>query len=95
MDITITATGVTELTEDEITDLVDTYQTLKNLPANRVANIDFDTPEEATGYAKAFKAWAVDNGHKFLRKGDIKGNPARLTFRIYDGRDASEPAVEE
>ena len=89
MDITITATGVTELTEEEIADLQDTYEHLSKLPANRVANIEFETAEEATGYAKAFKAWAVDNGHKFLRKGDIKGNPTRLTFRIYDGRDTT------
>ena len=90
MDITITATGVTELTEEEVADLIDTYAALKGLPANRVANIDFETPEEATSYAKAFKAWAVDNGHKFLRKGDIKGNPTQLTFRIYDGRETAD-----
>jgi hypothetical protein len=51
---------------------------------------------DARDYVRQGKAWAATqtgpNGRAlaFVRKGDVKSNPTRVTFRIYEVREAEE-----
>jgi len=105
MEITITATNANAIEnipvpEDVAKDLADVYEALSKLPVTRVANVDFETKEAVSLFMRQAKAWCAT--HKdaegnaapltFTRKGDAKGNPLRLTFRVYVPMDMSDEA---
>jgi hypothetical protein len=52
--------------------------------------------KDARLFARQGKAWALRQVPelKFVRKGDVKGNPLRVSFRIYEPRTAEEAATE-
>jgi hypothetical protein len=84
--ITITATSgiaATEVTEEDATEFAEVYETLERLPSGNQANVDFDTKAEANAYVRVGKAWAEREELVFARKGPVKANPTRVSFRIY------------
>lgn len=93
--------AATEVPEDIAADLAEAYAALKDLPVNRAVDVDFDDAKAARVFVKQGKAWAVGqkgpNGRSltFSRKGDIKGYPKRVTFRIYEVREGEKPAEPE
>jgi hypothetical protein len=131
MEITITPTsGVTlvEVPEDIAKDFQETYEALRTMPVNNMANVDFpeadytatekltaadQAAKAARLYVRQGKAWAAsqevvipitdDDGNVtgsrtsalvFTRKGDVKGNPTRVSFRIYVPRAKDETETE-
>jgi hypothetical protein len=87
MDMEIVATSgvaATEVPEDVAIDLAEAYAALSKLPANRMVNTpNFPDEKAAKQFVRQGKAWATENGLQFARKGDIKGNPTRVSFRIW------------
>jgi hypothetical protein len=94
LDMTITATTgprTVEVPEDRAADLQDAFLALSELPVNRQVNVDFPDAKSAREFVRQGKAWAASqttlDGDPlplvFARKGDIKGNPTRVSFRIY------------
>lgn len=75
----------TEVPEDIAADLLEAYETLAKLPVNRQISVDFPTAKDARAFVKQGKAWAAAQtpALTFVRKGDIKANPTRVSFRIY------------
>ena len=57
---------------------------------------DYKAEYNARLFARQGKAWAATqtgpNGRPlvFARKGDVKGNPAVVSFRIYEARESAE-----
>jgi hypothetical protein len=91
MDMEIVTTSgvtVTEIPEEVAADLALAYEKLSALPVNRAVAVDFKTAKDARLFARQAKAWASQNGLAFARKGDIKGFPTRVTFRVYVPRNA-------
>jgi hypothetical protein len=94
MHVVVTS-GVGSVTVDEETakELESAYNTLKELPVNRALSTDpFPTAADARLFVKQGRAWAEsqtgpnDRQLVFARKGDIKGAPLVVTFRIYERR---------
>jgi len=60
---------------------------------------EYMAASNARRFVKQGKSWAAtqtgDNGRPltFIRKGDVKGNPTVVSFRIYEQKETSEPAV--
>lgn len=77
--------GATEIPDDVATDLEEAYEVLTKLPVTRRIAVDFPTPAEARLFVRQGKAWALaqDPPLTFVRKGDVKGLPTRVSFRIY------------
>lgn len=122
LNMTVEPTSAVDVPEEVAKDLQDAYDTLKDLPVNRMITTDPFTPDEYDGYqgpakingkdvtdeekaaanARLFvrrgKAWAASqtgpNGREliFVRKGDVKGNPTVVSFRIYEVREQTETA---
>jgi hypothetical protein len=91
MSIVQTSGGKTvEVPEEIAAELSEAYQALQDLPNNRAVVADFETPEAARLFTRQGYAWATENNLAFVRKGDIKGQPARVTFRIYAPRAAKD-----
>jgi hypothetical protein len=86
----VTTSGVTatEVPDELAEELTAVYEKLATLPVNRAMSVDFADAKSARQFARQAKAWAVQNGLAFARKGDIKGLPQRVTFRIYVPRNA-------
>jgi hypothetical protein len=90
VNITITKTsgpGAVEVPDDVAQDCADTYALLKDLPSNRAATTDpFADAKAARLWCKQATTWAEQQepALKFSRRGDIKGNPTVVTFRIYE-----------
>ena len=85
-----------EIPEDVAADLSAAYDALKDLPVNRQVTTDpFASESDARLFARQGKAWAQTqtgpNGRPlvFVRKGDIKGNPTVVSFRIYEVRETA------
>jgi len=91
-DFSIIVTNVAEPTDEEAQELQEVFETLANLPNTRAAVTDFDNPQEARAYVRRATAWADSQGYKFARKGDIKGEPNRVTFRVYKPKPSAEAA---
>ena len=87
-----------DVPEDVAASFLEDYEALANLPVTRQIQADFkaeDFPDKdgkpskdnaakaARLYARQGRSWAEDNGLKFVRKGDIKAQPTRVTYRIY------------
>lgn len=72
-----------EVPEEVAQVLQETYEALKELPVNNAANVDFDTAQEARLFVRQGQAWAEEKELKFQRRGNVKENPTRVTFRIY------------
>ena len=94
MQIEVTSgVAATEVDEDYALDFAEAYEALSKLPVNRQVSVDLPTAKDASNYVKQGKAWSAaqevtrEDGSKtplvFARKGDIKGNPTRVSFRIY------------
>lgn len=101
LNMRIEATNTVEVPEDLAADLMEAYEALAKLPQARQVTVDFEdgTEEENVKAAKQFvrqaSTWATEQGLRFARKGDAKGNPTRVSFRIYEPRNVSaEPAAE-
>lgn len=97
LDMTIEVTSgvaATEVPEDIATDLLEAYNALKELPVNRQVSVNFADAKAARTFVKQGKAWAAAQipALTFARKGDVKGNPSRVSFRIYVPR-AEKPKV--
>jgi hypothetical protein len=72
------------------------HEALKGLPGDRAANIDFPGVEEVKSFMSQAKQHAEDTGRRFIRVGDIKGQPNRVSFRVVTKRAAeAAPAAEE
>lgn len=87
LNITITqSSGPTtiDVPEDVAHDLQTVYEALKELPVNNMANVDFDDAKAARLFVKQGKAWAEQQGLQFARRGVVKDNPKRVSFRVYD-----------
>lgn len=62
---------------------------------NKVPVTDADKAAwNARRFVRQGKAWATANGLAFARKGDIKGNPSQVRFRIYVPRDTDNAESE-
>lgn len=99
MSVEVTSgVAATEVPDDAAEDFAEAYETLAKLPVNRQVTVDFtDSPKvgnetqaqadarEARLWVRQGKAWAAaqDPPLTFVRKGDVKGNPTRVAFRIY------------
>jgi hypothetical protein len=86
LQITITPTSgvaATDVPEDIAEELQGVYEKLSELKSGNAANVDFDTRKEANIFVRQGKAWAEENGLVFARKGVVKDNPTRVSFRIY------------
>jgi hypothetical protein len=92
--IQTSGTGVLEVPDDVAADLQDAYDALEKLPVNRAVVVDFETPEAARLFVRQGNSWADQNDLRFARKGDIKGLPTRVTFRIYAPRPAKDTETE-
>jgi hypothetical protein len=96
----VTTSGVTatEVPEDIAKDLQEAYDALRSRPVNTAVNVDFEDAKAARVFVKQGKAWVAgrtgSHGRplNFARKGDIKGLPKRVTFRIYEEREAKAAA---
>jgi hypothetical protein len=92
--------AATEVPEDIAADLAEAYAALKDLPVNRAVDVDFEDAKAARVFVKQGKSWAAGqtgpNGRSltFARKGDIKGYPKRVTFRIYEVREGEKPEAD-
>jgi hypothetical protein len=101
MEISIEVSGgvaATHVPEDVATDLQATYEALAKLPNNRVAVVDFGEAKEARLFCKQGRAWAestIVDGQPltFSRRGDVKANPRRVSFRIYRPATQEEKAA--
>lgn len=91
----VTTSGVGNVTvpDDVAKDLAEAYELLRNLPVNRAVSTDpFPDATAARLFVKQGRVWAQaqsgpnDRPLVFARKGDIKGEPTVVTFRIYEGR---------
>jgi hypothetical protein len=82
----------TEIDSDYAETYAEAYETLKGLPVNRQLNLDFETEKLARDFVRQGKAWAAaqigPNGRTlvFARKGVVKANPKRVSFRVYEAR---------
>jgi len=89
VNITIVKTsgpGAVEVPDDVAKDCAETYAALKDLPSNRAATTDpFEDAKAARLWCKQARTWAEtqDPPLKFVRRGDIKGEPTVVEFRIY------------
>ena len=86
-----------EVPEDIATDLAAAYEALKDLPVNRMVTTDpFEDAKAARLFVRQGKAWAATQTGPnsrplvFVRKGDVKGNPVVVSFRIYEARESAE-----
>lgn len=93
LNITIEPSGTIEVPEEVAADLLEVYTALAKLPARNQATVDFTDGEDEAANIKAAKqfvrqatSWAAaqEPALKFTRKGDITGNPTRVSFRIAD-----------
>jgi hypothetical protein len=88
--VTTSGVSATEVPADVAADLAQAYERLAELPVNRAVAVDFSDAKAARLFVKQGKAWAATQGLTFARKGDIKGLPNRVTFRIYVPRNSDE-----
>lgn len=87
-----------DVPDDVAAIFLEDYEALSKLPVTRQIQADFkaeDYPDKdgkpskdnatkaARLYTRQGRAWAEANNLKFARKGDIKSNPTRVTYRIY------------
>lgn len=94
MHVVITSgVGSVTVPEDVSKELQEAYELLKGLPVNRALSTDpFADATAARLFVKQGRAWAEsqtgpnDRQLVFARKGDIKGQPNVVTFRIYERR---------
>lgn len=92
MSIIVTSgVGAVDVPEDIAKDLADAFDALKKLPSNRAVVVDFEDVAGARDFVRMGKTWAATQTPEteggeilFVRKGDIKGEPKRVTFRIYE-----------
>jgi hypothetical protein len=91
--IQTSGTATLEVPEDIASDLQEAYDSLKTLPVNHAVTVNFDTKKEADLFVRQANAWAGQNNLKFFRKGDIKGEPATVTFRIYVPRNQTDSST--
>lgn len=95
-EVITSGVAATEVTDEDAKDLQEAYEHLSKLPVNRALSVDFSDAKAARRWVKVGKAWASGqtgpNGRPltFARKGDIKGMPARVTFRIYELREKED-----
>lgn len=92
MTLTTTQRSTAEVSEEYAETFEEAYETLKELPSNKQLNVDFDDKKKARAFVVQGNAWAAENGLKFARKGDIKANPTRVSFRIYEPRTSGDSA---
>lgn len=108
LEITIVKTsgvGAIEVPEDVATDLKDAWEALRDLPNNRLAVVDFDTPEAARLFVRQGKTWAAaqqvegPQGEfaplEFSRRGNVSEEPKRVQFRIYRPDTEKEKAAKK
>lgn len=96
--VATSGTAVTEVPDDVATDLLDTYNALKDLPVTRSAVQEFDSPEGARKFVRQGIAWAEAQDPKltFMRRplpgnNKIKDNATTVAFRIYVPAPADSP----
>ena len=92
-----------DVPEEVATELAGVLTALAGLSVNTQANVDFapaDYPDKdgkpstenaiaaARLFARQGRSWAAATDVKFVRKGDISGNPTRVTFRVYKSKDS-------
>lgn len=75
--------AATEVPDELAKELAEIYAKLSELPSNRAVNIDFSEAKEAREFVRQGKSWAESQGLVFARKGNVKDNPTRVTFRVY------------
>jgi hypothetical protein len=77
---------------DDVKETVEeVHEALKGLPGDRAANLDFPGVKEVKDFMAEAKQHAEDTGRRFIRVGDVKGQPLRVSFRIVTRR-ATDPA---
>lgn len=86
--------AATEVPEEAATFLNESYQALAKLPSNRQVVIDFPDSKAASEFVRQGKSWANETGLTFARKGTVKENPKRVSFRIYKPRGSAETTSE-
>ena len=83
--IITSGTGAVTITDELAEEFQEAWDAIQAAPKNRALTTDFDTPAEARDWVRAGKAWAASQEPQleFDRRGDVKGLPAQVTFRIY------------
>ena len=96
MDMELVSTSGPQTVDysDVESDLTLAYQKLASLPVNRAVAITFPSAMDARRFARQGRAWAADNGLTFVRKGDVKGEPEKVTFRIYVPRNSETTSAD-
>ena len=99
LDMRIEATSgvaATVVPEDIAAELQEAYDALAKLPVTRQITVDFPDEAAARLFVKQGKAWAAaqDPPLTFFRRGDVKGNPTRVSFRIFIPRAKGETESE-
>lgn len=82
--------AVTEVPEDVAEALRDAHAHLAKLPANRQLASRFPTQQDANLFVRQGKSWALANGLVFSRRGTVKDDPTKVSFRIYTPREKTE-----
>jgi hypothetical protein len=87
--------GATVVDDENAAEFAEVYAMLKDMPVNNAADVDFDSAKEARRYSAEGRAWAAENGLVFTRKGDIKNNPKRVSYRIYEAGETRGPLTDK
>lgn len=96
--VATSGTAVTEVPGEVATDLLDSYNALKDLPVTRCAVQEFDSPEAARLFVRQGIAWAAAQKPplEFMRRpvpgsDHVKDHPNDVAFRIYIPAPADSP----